>query len=80
MTIHLSDLSESARTLLREQTIELPSWASATPGPAFKVFPSPGTPRNAYEKIDDAAQVHRFTGITPAGVPAHPLGHGRRLP
>ena len=26
MTIHLSDLSESARTLLREQTIELPSW------------------------------------------------------
>ena len=65
MTIHLSDLSESARTLLREQTIELPSWAFGNSGTRFKVFPSPGTPRNAYEKIDDAAQVHRFTGITP---------------
>ena len=65
MTIHLSDLSESARSLLREQTIELPSWAFGNSGTRFKVFPSPGTPRNAYEKIDDAAQVHRFTGITP---------------
>ena len=65
MTIHLSDLSESARTLLREQTIELPSWAFGNSGTRFKVFPSPGTPRNAYEKIDDAAQVHHFTGITP---------------
>ena len=65
MTIHLSDLPESSRTLLREQTIELPSWAFGNSGTRFKVFPSPGTPRNAYEKIDDAAQVHRFTGITP---------------
>ena len=65
MTIHLSDLPESARSLLRDQTIELPSWAFGNSGTRFKVFPSPGTPRNAYEKIDDAAQVHRFTGITP---------------
>ena len=65
MTIHLSDLPESARTLLHEQTIELPSWAFGNSGTRFKVFSSPGTPRNAYEKIDDVAQVHRFTGITP---------------
>ena len=40
MTIHLSDLPESSRILLREQTIELPSWAFGNSGTRFKVFPS----------------------------------------
>jgi L-rhamnose isomerase/sugar isomerase len=29
------------------------------------VFAQKGVPRTAYEKIDDAAQVHRFTGVAP---------------
>lgn len=65
MTIHLSDLPDSSRNLLRQQTIELPSWAFGNSGTRFKVYTTAGTPRNAYEKIDDAAQVQRFTGITP---------------
>lgn len=55
----------AARAALRLQTIELPSWAFGNSGTRFKVFTTPGTPRGPYEKIADAAQVHRFTGIAP---------------
>jgi L-rhamnose isomerase/sugar isomerase len=50
---------------LREQRIELPSWAFGNSGTRFKVFAQKGVPRNPYEKIEDAAQVHRFTGVAP---------------
>jgi L-rhamnose isomerase/sugar isomerase len=50
---------------LREQTIELPSWAFGNAGTRFKVFAHPGVPRDPYEKIADAAQVHRYTGAAP---------------
>ncbi|MEE6274322.1 L-rhamnose isomerase [Georgenia sp. MJ206] len=50
---------------LREQTIELPSWAFGNAGTRFKVFGHPGVPRDPYEKIADAAQVHRYTGAAP---------------
>jgi L-rhamnose isomerase / sugar isomerase len=42
--------------------IELPSWGFSNTGTRFRVFPQPGTPRTPYEKIDDAATVHRYTG------------------
>ncbi len=29
------------------------------------MFSTPGTPRDPYEKIADAAQVHRYTGLAP---------------
>ncbi|MFH5824451.1 L-rhamnose isomerase [Georgenia sp. AZ-5] len=50
---------------LRHQTIEVPSWAFGNSGTRFKVFAQPGVPRDPYEKIADAAQVHRYTGVTP---------------
>ena len=50
---------------LREQTIELPSWAFGNSGTRFKVFGQAGVPRDPYEKIADAAQVHRYTGVAP---------------
>ncbi|GAA2898824.1 L-rhamnose isomerase [Actinoplanes cyaneus] len=46
-------------------TVEVPSWAYGNSGTRFKVFASPGVPRNPYEKIADAAQVHRLTGLAP---------------
>jgi L-rhamnose isomerase/sugar isomerase len=46
--------------------IETPSWAYANCGTRFGVVKDPAAPRDAYEKAADAAQVHRFTGITPA--------------
>jgi L-rhamnose isomerase/sugar isomerase len=57
--------SRSARAVLRTQRIELPSWAFGNSGTRFKVFPQKGVPRTPYEKIDDAAQVHSFTGVAP---------------
>jgi L-rhamnose isomerase / sugar isomerase len=56
---------DQVKQLLRTQQIELPSWAFGNSGTRFKVFPQPGVPRNPYEKIDDAATVHRFTGVSP---------------
>ena len=50
---------------LAEQRIELPSWAFGNSGTRFKVFAQPGVPRTPYEKIADAAQVHRHTGLAP---------------
>lgn len=63
--VALSELTPEQHRLLTEQTIELPSWAFGNSGTRFKVFTTPGTPRDPYEKIADAAQVHKFTGITP---------------
>ncbi len=51
--------------VLRRQKIELPSWAFGNSGTRFKVFAQPGVPRDPYEKIVDAAQVHAFTGAAP---------------
>jgi L-rhamnose isomerase/sugar isomerase len=51
---------------LAEQRIELPSWAFGNSGTRFKVFAQPGVPRNPFEKVADAAQVHRHTGLAPS--------------
>jgi L-rhamnose isomerase/sugar isomerase len=50
---------------LEDQAIELPSWAFGNSGTRFKVFAQPGVPRNPFEKISDAAQVHKHTGLAP---------------
>jgi L-rhamnose isomerase/sugar isomerase len=57
--------SRSVRDVLKTQRIELPSWAFGNSGTRFKVFGQKGVPRTPYEKIDDAAQVNRFTGVAP---------------
>ena len=51
--------------LLAQQAIELPSWAFGNSGTRFKVFGTPGTPRTPQEKIADAAQVNKYTGLSP---------------
>jgi L-rhamnose isomerase/sugar isomerase len=61
----LASTRERALAALRQQTIELPSWAFGNSGTRFKVFGTPGTPRDPFEKISDAAQVHRYTGVAP---------------
>jgi L-rhamnose isomerase/sugar isomerase len=53
------------KAALRAQHIETPSWAYGNSGTRFKVFAQQGVPRTPEEKIDDAAQVHRFTGVAP---------------
>ncbi|NUO60824.1 MAG: L-rhamnose isomerase [Hamadaea sp.] len=50
---------------LRGQRIETASWAYGNSGTRFKVFAQEGVPRDPYEKIADAAVVHRYTGVAP---------------
>ncbi|MGA0567964.1 L-rhamnose isomerase [Rathayibacter sp. KR2-224] len=59
-------LASETLDLLARQAIELPSWAFGNSGTRFKVFGSPGTPRDPFEKISDAAQVHKHTGLAPS--------------
>jgi L-rhamnose isomerase / sugar isomerase len=61
----MPDLS-AVKNALRAHRIELPSWAFGNTGTRFKVFPQPGVPRTPQEKIEDAAQVHAFTGVAPS--------------
>jgi L-rhamnose isomerase / sugar isomerase len=46
--------------------VEVPSWAFGNSGTRFGTFPQPGVPRTPLEKLEDAAQVHRFTGTAPS--------------
>jgi L-rhamnose isomerase / sugar isomerase len=57
---------EGVEAALRSQRIETPSWAFGNSGTRFAVFPRSGVPRTTHEKIEDAAQVHRYTGVAPS--------------
>jgi L-rhamnose isomerase / sugar isomerase len=88
----MRDLTAVKDALKRHQ-IELPSWAFGNSGTRFKVFGQPGVPRDPYEKADDAAQVHKYTGVAPimavhipwdkvddyAALSAHARGNGIRI-
>jgi L-rhamnose isomerase / sugar isomerase len=56
---------ECTKAILRGLQIELPSWAFGNSGTRFKVFAQQGVPRDPFEKIADAAQVHAYTGAAP---------------
>jgi L-rhamnose isomerase/sugar isomerase len=83
----------AVKDALKNHQIELPSWAFGNSGTRFKVFGQPGVPRNPFEKADDAAQVHKYTGVAPimavhipwdkvddyAALSAHAAGNGIRI-
>jgi L-rhamnose isomerase/sugar isomerase len=56
----------SIEQALRAQQVETPSWAFGNSGTRFAVFAQPGAPRDPFEKLEDAAEVHRHTGIAPS--------------
>ncbi|MGW1664239.1 L-rhamnose isomerase [Streptomyces microflavus] len=84
---------EAVKATLRAQTIETPSWGYGNSGTRFKVFAQPGVPRTPWEKLEDAAKVHEFTGVAPkvslhipwdevedyAALAAYAEDHGLRL-
>jgi L-rhamnose isomerase/sugar isomerase len=84
---------KAVKDALRQHQIELPSWAFGNSGTRFKVFAQPGVPRNPFEKADDAAQVHKHTGVAPVmavhipwdkvddyeALAAHAKGNGIRI-
>ncbi len=56
---------EKIKDTLKNQKIETASWAFANSGTRFKAFPHPGAATTTRQKIDDAATVHRLTGVAP---------------
>jgi L-rhamnose isomerase/sugar isomerase len=57
---------ESVKQRLKRQHIETPSWGYGNGGTRFKVFAWRGAARTIYEKLDDAAYVHKLTGVAPS--------------
>ncbi len=61
---------EAVIDAIQRFTVETPSWGYGDSGTRFKVFHWPGAARTLREKLADAAQVQRVTGICP-GVAIH---------
>ncbi len=57
---------KEVKDFLKNLKIETPSWGYANSGTRFKVFAQAGVPRNAFEKLDDAAVVNKLTGSAPS--------------
>lgn len=62
--MRLSDAD--VRAALNALPIELPSWGFGNAGTRFGMFPEPGAARDVFEKIEDAATVHKLTGACPS--------------
>ena len=56
---------EAIKARLKAQEIETPSWGYADSGTRFGSFRQAGAAVTIEEKLADAAQVHRLTGIAP---------------
>lgn len=56
---------EAVKQAIKNHRIETPSWGYANSGTRFKAFAWAGAARTTDEKLDDAAMVHRMTGIAP---------------
>jgi len=55
--------------------IETPSWGYGDSGTRFATFSQPGRPRDVFERLEDAAEVHRLTGTAPAVALHFPWDH-----
>src|ERR671915_1350037 len=58
--------AEQVERRLQELVIETPSWGYGDSGTRFATFPQAGRPRDVFERVDDAAEVHRLTGTAGA--------------
>ncbi|MBI4553723.1 MAG: L-rhamnose isomerase [Candidatus Latescibacteria bacterium] len=57
---------DRVETALKAQQIETPSWGYGNTGTRFMVFKEQGAARDSHERLADAAQVHRLTGVCPS--------------
>ena len=61
-----NDRHRAVEAALAGLEIETPSWGYGDSGTRFAVFQQAGRPRDVFERLDDAAEVHRLTGAAPA--------------
>ena len=55
--------------------VETPSWGYGDSGTRFATFQQPGRPRDVFERLQDAAEVHRLTGAASAVALHFPWDH-----
>ena len=63
---------DGVKAKLKAQKIETPSWGYADSGTRFGPYQQAGSAVTIEEKVADAAQVHKYTGVAPT-VAAHVL-------
>jgi len=56
---------EHIKTQLKEQIVELPSWAVGNSGTRYGTFRDKGAASTIWQKIDDCAEIQRCLGVTP---------------
>lgn len=56
----------AVKAKLKALKVETPSWGYGDSGTRFKVYKQNGVPRTPFEKFEDAAQVHKLTGVCPS--------------
>ena len=57
---------EKIRDRLKDQKIETPSWGYSNSGTRFGTYKQAGSAVTIEEKVADAAQVHKYTGVAPS--------------
>ena len=65
----LRDGGRDVEAIVRSLTafaLETPSWGYGDSGTRFATFRQAGRPRDVFERLNDAAEVHRLTGTAPA--------------
>ncbi len=60
------NIKNDIKQKLKEQRIETPTWGYADSGTRFFVFKQKQAARLLKEKLEDAAQVHKYTGVCPS--------------
>jgi L-rhamnose isomerase / sugar isomerase len=66
---------DAIREALSTLELETPSWGYGDSGTRFATFQQPGRPRDVYERLQDAAEVHRLTGTARAVALHFPWDH-----
>jgi L-rhamnose isomerase/sugar isomerase len=56
---------EQVKGILKEQVVELPSWAVGNSGTRYGTFMDKGAAVTIWDKVDDCAEIQRCLGITP---------------
>jgi L-rhamnose isomerase/sugar isomerase len=56
---------EKTKNLLKNQVVELPSWAVGNSGTRYGTFTDKGAAVTIWDKVDDCAEIQRCLGVTP---------------
>ena len=67
--------TEAVRRALSAFDVETPSWGYGDSGTRFATFSQPGRPRDVFERLQDAGEVHRLTGTASAVALHFPWDH-----